>query len=271
MKKKIGISLLFIALLSVFIIYYNNKAVSAVYPIYRSIEQDKIEESVRDYNIAQSKHFIIKYTDDDKKYVNLVIETAEKHYYDIVKDLGYEPDKKSVIIIYHDPEKMNQDFSLAKGESAMGIYLNGVISIESPDLWISSGQDVNKVFQHDGPVVHEFTHLIVDDVARGNYPVWFTEGVALLEEYRQDGYIWGEGLKYDTKPYSVKELTDNFNGLDEMLAYKRSFEIVKAISDKYGMESIRGILKDLGKGLSMEDSFYINTGKNLDMFAENVK
>lgn len=270
MKKKIAIGALFIALLSIFTFYYNN-VISAAYPIYKSIEQDKIEENVKDYNTAESKHFIIKYTDDDKKYVNLVIETAEKHYYDIVKDLGYQPDKKSTIIIYHDPEKMNQDFSLAKGESAMGIYLNGVISIESPDLWISPGQDVKKVFEHDGPVVHEFTHLIVDDIAKGNYPVWFTEGVALLEEYRQNGYVWGADLKYNGKPYSIKELTDNFDGLDEMLAYKRSFEIVKAISDKYGMDAIRGILKDLGKGLSLNDSFYRQTHENLTTFADNVK
>ncbi|SNX53721.1 hypothetical protein [Thermoanaerobacterium sp. RBIITD] len=262
-----------IVIFALFILSFilNGSLLSKAYPVYKIVGRDKIENSIKDYKTAESKHFIIRYTEADKKYVGLIINTAEKHYYDISKDLGYMPKNKSTIIVYKNPDEMNKDFSLAKGENAMGIYLNGVISIESPSIWITPDQDLNRVFQNEGPVVHEFTHLIVDDIAKGNYPVWFTEGIALLEEYRQDGYEWGKDLTYSGRPYTYEELKDDFNSLDEMLAYKRAFQVTKAISDKYGMETIREMLKDLGSGMNIEDSFYKETDTKLDIFVNNVK
>lgn len=268
MKKKIIVFA--IALILVISLYYANQIMVASYPYVREIKENGLTDNVKDYKTAQSEHFIVRYTQQDEKYVPLVLKIAEKHYDSVTKDLGYKPPGKTVIIMYHDPEKMNTDFSLAKGDTAMGLYLNGVISIVSPELWISPTEDLEKVFEHDGPIVHEFAHLIVDDIAKGNYPVWFTEGIALLEEYRENGFVWGEGVATD-KPYSLKELTYNFNQLDETMPYKRSFEIVKAIADKYGMQSIRNILKYLGKGLSLSESFYKVTGQNLEKFVDSVK
>ncbi|MFV9568791.1 peptidase MA family metallohydrolase [Thermoanaerobacter mathranii] len=268
MKKKIIV--FSIALILLISLYYANKIMVVSYPYVREIKEDNLTDNVKDYKTAQSEHFIVRYTPPDEKYVPLVLKIAEKHYDSVTKDLGHKPVGKIVIIMYHDPEKMNRDFSLAKGDTAMGIYLNGIISIASPELWISPTKDLEKVFEHEGPIVHEFAHLIVDDVAKGNYPVWFTEGIALLEEYRENGFVWGEYITTD-KPYSLKELTYNFNQLDETLAYKRSFEIVKAITDKYEMQSIREILKYLGEGLNLSESFYKVTGQNLEKFVDSVK
>lgn len=268
MKKKIIVFVT--ALILLISLYYTNQIIVVSYPYVREIKEISIEDNVKDYKTMQSEHFIVRYTLPDEKYVSLVLKIAEKHYDNVTKDLDYKPPVKTVIIIYHDTEKMNTDFSLAKGDTAMGLYLNGVISIASPELWISPTENIEKVFEHDGPIVHEFTHLIVDDIAKGNYPVWFTEGIALLEEYRENGFVWGENIT-SSKSYSLKELTYNFTQLDETLAYKRSFEIVKAISDKYGMQSIRDILKYLGRGLSLNESFYKVTGQNLDKFVDSVK
>ena len=268
-KNKNLVAIVFIVF--VLAILLNGSILTKAYPVYKVIGKDKIENSIKNFNTKEGKHFIIRYTEPDSKYVDLIINTAEKHYYDIIKDLGYTPKGKSTIIVYNNPDEMNKDFSLAKGENAMGIYLNGVISIESPSLWISPGQDVTKVFQYEGPVVHEFTHLVVDDIANGNYPIWFTEGIALLEEYRQDGYEWGKDLNYNGAPYTYEQLKNDFNSLDEMLAYKRAFQVTKAISDKYGMETIREMLRDLGSGMSIESSFYKETGLRLDVFVNNAK
>ncbi|TZE80868.1 hypothetical protein [Calorimonas adulescens] len=96
----------------------------------------------------------------------------------------------------------------------------------------------------------ELTHLIVDDIAKGNYPVCFTEGVALLEEYRINGFMWGDSLDGDDHPYKVEELTSSFNYLDAEKAYRRSFEIVKGISDEKGFTAVLDVIKYLGEGKS---------------------
>ena len=48
--------------------------------------------------------------------------------------------------------------------------------------------------------------------------------------FRQD--MNGENLSYSEEPYTIAQLMNEFHELDEMLAYKRSFEIVRAIAEK---------------------------------------
>ncbi|MGB9809563.1 MAG: hypothetical protein ACPLSA_05935 [Caldanaerobacter sp.] len=266
MGKKILVLITIIIFIFLLLVY--NKANTAFYPYVRDLGKLKLVESVKDFKTAESDHFILKYSPRDEKYVPLVLHIAEKHFKGVTEDLGYVPRKKVLIIMYSDADKMNRDFSLAKGSNAMGLYLDGVISIQSPSLWIDDYKVLPKVFEKEGPIVHEFAHFIVDEVAKGNYPVWFTEGVALLEEYRENGVLWGEGI--EGKPYSLEDLNYRFNELDEVLAYKRSFEIMKAISSKYGMESIREILRLLGEGLSLDASFRKVTGDDLKNFVDTI-
>ncbi|MDI3518851.1 MAG: hypothetical protein PWQ34_998 [Caldanaerobacter sp.] len=267
MNKKILVSI--IGIIFVFSVLFFNNVNATFYPYVKDVGKAKLIRSVKDFKTAESEHFILKYTPRDEKYTSLVLDIAERHFKGVTEDLGYVPREKVLIVMYSDADKMNRDFSLAKGTTAMGLYLNGVISIQSPSLWIGDEDNLPEIFEKEGPIVHEFAHFIVDEVAKGNYPVWFTEGIALLEEYRENEVSWGEGLK--GKPYSLEELNYKFNELDEVLAYKRSFEILKAMSYKYGMESIREIIKYLGEGLSLEESFYKVTGDTLKNFIDSIK
>ncbi|MGB9679562.1 MAG: peptidase MA family metallohydrolase [Minisyncoccia bacterium] len=271
MKNKKKLTVFILSFIFVVLIFISSNTISTLYPIYKSYNKTRIEDNVKNYKTLESEHFIVKYEGNNDDIAKLVILIGEKHYIGVVNDLGFEPINKSLIIVYNNPDKMNRDFSLAKGESAMGLYFNGVISIENPYLWIGSKDNIEEVFEKEGPIVHEFTHLIVDDIAKGNYPVWFTEGVALLEEYRQNGFEWGKDLSYKGLPYNLEQLTNNFNSLDESLAYKRSYEILKAITDRYGIEAVKNILFDLGKGDNLSDSFYKITGEKLNVFVNSVK
>lgn len=237
---------------------YSGKVVATAYPVYKLIQQNRIVSKVdqyNEYNEVQTKHFIIKYTDADAKYIELIERVAEDSYNRVGKDMGYYPAKKINIVVFHSRTVMRESLSLPKGDDAMGVYLNGVIGILSPGLWIADKKHIDEIFWKDGPVLHEYTHFVVDDIARGNYPIWLTEGIALNEEFRLNNYKWGKGYVYKKGPYSIKELTSDFNRLDEVLAYKRSFEILNYISNKYGNSKIVGILKKLGTGRTLDSAF----------------
>lgn len=246
---------------------YSGKVVATAYPVYKLIQQNRIVSKVdqyNEYNEVQTKHFIIKYTDADAKYIELIERVAEDSYNRVGRDMGYYPTKKINMVVFHSRTVMRESLSLPKGDDAMGVYLNGVIGILSPGLWIADKKHIDEIFWKDGPVLHEYTHFVVDDIARGNYPIWLTEGIALNEEFRLNNYKWGEGYAYKKGPYSIKELTSDFNRLDEVLAYKRSFEILNYISNKYGNSKIVGILKKLGAGRTLDSAFKDVLGVSID-------
>jgi len=40
----------------------------------------------------------------------------------------------------------------------------------------------------ENTALHEMVHLFTDDLGKGNFPTWFTEGVSWYFEYKINGY-----------------------------------------------------------------------------------
>ena len=57
----------------------------------------------------------------------------------------------------------------------------------------------NKDYFKEGPMVHEYTHLVVDELTGGNYSRWFTEGVAQYVEQQVTGYTLDMDFDVDEK------------------------------------------------------------------------
>lgn len=113
--------------------------------------------------------------------------------------------------------------------------------------------------------IHELTHLMVDYLAKGNFPMWFTEGSALFMEYTFLGYEWGQDVK-EFKHFTLEDLTHRFSELDEYLAYKQSFLMVRSIIETFGRDKYLTLLKSLGRGKNfssaMEQIFDIKDSKD---------
>ena len=152
----------------------------------------KIYVVIGSWNMSKltSEHFFVKYMPEDRGEAELVLETAEKFYQPITEDFGYTPRGRIPIILYSTKQELNQSFGWDASESAMGVYWAGVIRVLSPGAWVAETEAdrVREVFVSSGPVAHELTHLMVDYLTGGNYPRWFTEGVAQYEEYKLTGF-----------------------------------------------------------------------------------
>lgn len=239
-----------------------------VYPLLRGIQHELIIFNTKTFNIRETKNFIIRYETEDKEVIDLVAKAAENKYQEVNEVFNYSPKEKSIIIVYNDPQKLMENSNLNQGKPPMGVYYASTIQIINPRYWISEDQDMEDIFINEGPMVHEYTHLVVDDIAKGNYPLWFTEGLALYQEYLQTGYEWGKDLRYPEKPYSVDKLTKNFGDLDEILAYKRSFQLVKGLAEREGLESLSQLLRELNKGRTFEEAHKRVFGKSINEIYE---
>lgn len=233
-----------------------------LYLSFRNIPKKKVLKNIENYSELETEHFIIRHKTDDLEVLSLVKEASEEYYDEICNQYNYYPEDKTVVVLYENPDVLLKNANLGKSKPPMGVYYASTIQILSPRLWAPANEDMEYLFMKEGPMVHEFTHLIIDDITKGNYPLWFTEGLALYSEYIYTGYEWGKEINKE-KIYSINELNSEFNKLDQHLAYTQSFRVVKYMVETYGFEKVKEILKKLEDGYTFNKAFEIITKDEL--------
>lgn len=231
-----------------------------LYPLVRKAAQAKLDYQTRTMPVYETEHFRIKYTSADAEVVSMVAEASEQAYESVTEFMGYRPQDKIIIVIQPGREELRQVFGWTGTETAMGVYWGGSIQLLSPRQWMKGESAAD--FMHSGPMVHEFTHLVFDYMTNGNYPRWFTEGLAQYVEYRVNGYEWRQTSNtLNQALYSMPELEGNFDGLtNQSLAYRESFMAVRYIAEVYGTDKLQQVIVGLKQGKSMENAVRTATG-----------
>ena len=223
------------------------------------------------FSVTETEHFKIKYIEADEPYIPMIAKASEEAYQAVCQAFDQEPSGKTIIVVYPDSASLSDSFGWDKDQKAMGVYWGGSIRILSPRVWIGSA-DADELFAREGPMVHEFAHLLVDEITRGNYNRWWTEGVAQYVEKNitgfafADPFVGGRPVCY----YELGSLTRSFDSLDQQIAYWQSLQIVEYLVAEYGEGCLFDILKALGKGLSMEQALENTLGIDYDTFEINV-
>ncbi|AOY75336.1 peptidase MA family metallohydrolase [Clostridium formicaceticum] len=260
-KKNLSIKFLVfcIALLGIGFLSYlqqQNNITTAFRPMLRNVENKVISYRTRSYDFITTDHFIIRYDDGiHQEVVDLVAMTAEDKYAEVIKAFEYKLEEKVMIVLYDDVEALMNITMLGRGIPPMGVYYGNSIHLLNPSHWIKDDEDMEATFYFEGPLLHELVHLFTDHVGKGNFPVWFTEGVSLYFEYRVDGYEWGkEVVELD---YTIEMLRDEFYALDEYLAYTQSFRIVRNFVENHGEEALIEVIKSLGEGKHLQNFIHL--------------
>lgn len=234
-----------------------------IYPLVRQAVQIKVNYETRDMAAYETEHFIIKYTEADADMVSMIGQAAEAAYQPVTGALQYVPKGKTLILIHPNKNELRQAFGWSGNESAMGVYWGGTIQLLSPHVWLNGGDSIEE-FIHSGPMVHEYTHLVFDYMTNGNYPRWFTEGLAQYVEYRVNHYEWiTAGNRLDSNMYTMEQLDKQFDDLpNQALAYRESLAAVRYIAEVYGEDKLLEVITDLKSGDSLEKA--INKSIGLD-------
>ncbi len=249
MKKKFFIIVL-VVLIALFFIQDNNISIirNAGYKTLKTMAYYNNVKFNKDIDFYESRHFIIGGSDIDSNVGAKIGILLDKAYYLVGKEFDYFPDKKSPVILYKDMGEFWEQNKQLEGQDIMGLYHMGIIHLIVPEVF---GMDFSQ-YEREGPVLHEYTHKLVDDISLGNVDIWFTEGLALYQEYLHYGTKWGEGLDYSDN-YTIEELKEDFFSLDNVQAYKQAFDMVSKIYNKKEKEELIKILNQLGKGKNIEE------------------
>ncbi len=241
---------------------------TVVYGIFRETAKKNIEFKTRDWLEIKGENFKVRYTKEDQKVAEMVLNTAEEDIKSVNKKFNYILKEKVPIIIYPNRSMLCKSFGWDADESAMGVYWAGVIRILSPQVWIKDKDklEMEQYFKKNGPMVHEYAHLVVDYKTRGNYSRWFTEGIAQLVEKDITGFQFSP---LDTKNnlYPIKEMNRGFDSLpDQSLAYAQSLAMLEYFVEEYGWDTLQQVINRLGEGRTVSGAFKTELGINLDEF-----
>ncbi len=271
--KKSSVTLLIIISLIAILVISGDKGINTAkmqgYKALKVFAQIKDEQIVTsDFMEYQTEHFIIKYRPEDENIIRDTANLFEESYDAAVKEFGYEAEDKTVVIIYKDQNEFWSYQKSIQGQAVMGLYNMGTIHVLSPTAYKDQAENSMEYFKKNGPVLHEYTHKVVDELTAGNIELWLTEGLALYEEYKIIGTEWAPGYEYET--YSISpEIREGFMYVDEVQSYRQSFDMIKYLIDSYGMEKMQLLLQELKVGNSTDDAFLKIYGVTADEFIDS--
>lgn len=242
----------------------------SVYGVLREIARCQMMFKTKNWDQMEDDLFLVRYQGDEKS-ARLVLDTARLYHQRICSDLNYLPSHQIPVLVYPSREELNASFGWPASENAMGVYWGGVIRVLAPEVWISDSDPatVKHIFQQAGPMAHEMTHYVLDYVARGNYPRWFTEGLAQYQEYKMTGFVlsWQEADWEQQELYLFSDMDRNFDALpNQTLAYRQSLAAVEYIVEVYGEVGLNNIIGSLAQGYNFNQALERSLGLDLENF-----
>jgi hypothetical protein len=183
----------------------------------------------------------------------------------LAEKYGVKLDKAVTVEVF--PRKQDfavRTFGLPGAEGFLGVCFGPVITANSP---ASQGKSPSN---WEAVLWHEFCHTVTLTKTRNTMPRWLSEGISVYEETRADP-AWGQWL---TPRYRAMILGDDLTPVSKLssaflnpksavhvqFAYFESAMVVEYLIEKHGFDAVKGLLADLGSGLSINEALERQTG-----------
>ena len=154
-------------------------------------------------------------------------------------------------------------FGMPHNPGFLGVCFGDVITANSPSSAI--GHDSN----WKAVLWHEFCHVITLNITQNKMPRWLSEGISVFEELEKDA-SWGQHM---TPDYRQRILRDTMTpiaslsaaflnastGQDMQFAYFQSSLVVAYVVEAYGLDALKATLRDLGKGIPINEALSTHT------------
>lgn len=214
------------------------------------LEKAKREQSVEGgMDRGYSSRFVVSYdAGSTTTLAREILDTLEDAYNQVGSDLSHFPTARIPVILY---TKKDYRVVTAGPDWSGGLY-DGKIRLP-----VGGATDLSP--QLKGVLFHEYSHVVVQELTRGNVPTWLNEGIAELQGRRLFNHPMAElgRVAKSGNPVSTDFLTKPFIGMDTRqagLAYQESYALVNFMVQSYGWHKVREILLLLGGGEKIESA-----------------
>lgn len=200
-------------------------------------------------NSGHSSRFDLTYdTGVDAGFALSILEVLESAANQIGAELGLFPEARVPVAIY----KRNDFKIVTESPDWSGGFYDGKIRLPFGAL-----KEITPVMR--GVLFHEYAHVVIFELTRGNCPLWLNEGIAEMfgrMQYNRPMPEFGRAARKGTFS-DFRKLEAGFSSLasaDVALAYQQSYALVNYMVTKYGWHRIRQILSGLGSGMTIGEA-----------------
>jgi hypothetical protein len=221
---------------------------------------NKIISYTAEYQTKDTVFAQIRYTEPDARFIPAIDGSVNLFYPLLLADFNLPFDEAGRLQIVLFPSQTSLENAIGRRYSyvPMGVYFGGIINIVSPHVWLAGEIHViTDRFIREGPMIHEMAHFVLDIKTNGNYPLWFTEGVALFYEYKYAAFEWRPDLKHEASLLCAAELTQNFRSHDESLSYRKVFDIIDAYVSAHGERGLQAVIRELSQGVPYSEALAV--------------
>ena len=219
-----------------------------------------LREAIAHFRTLESDHFLVKMEPREADiYGADVLALLERAHRTLTGKYGLTLREKTIVEIFPDQKDFAiRTFGLPGGAGYLGVCFGRVITANSPAARPGSPSSWEAVLWH------EFCHVVTLTATKNKMPRWLSEGLSVYEE-RQARGSWGEQMKpryramilgEDLTP--VSELSAAFlhpkTPLHLGFAYYESSLVVEWLMAGWGIEKMKRLLADLGRGLPIHSA-----------------
>jgi len=195
---------------------------------------------------GNSSRFNLTYDPDvNATTAQAIMDVLESAANQIGSELGHFPQARVPVAIY----KRDDYKTVTASPDWSGGYYDGTIRLPFGT--------VNEITPPIRAILyHEYAHVVVFDLTRGNCPVWLNEGIAEIFGRSQLNLAMSAPKTTAMKGSGVdpRTLEGSFSALSSqqaIAAYQQSYSLVNHLVETYGWHRVREILGHLGKGMNI--------------------
>jgi tetratricopeptide (TPR) repeat protein len=184
----------------------------------------------------------------DTGFALAILDVLESAANQVGSELGLFPEARVPVGIY----KRDDFKTVTDSPDWAGGFYDGKIRLPFGAL-----KEITPVMR--GVLFHEYAHVVIFELTRGNCPLWLNEGIAEMFGRMQHNRPMAEyGRAARRKTFAdFRKLESGFSSLstaDAALAYQQSYALVNYMVTNYGWHSIKLILSELGSGRTIDDA-----------------
>jgi cytochrome c-type biogenesis protein CcmH/NrfG len=224
-----------------------------------------LHDQMAKFQTVSNADFIVHMTPMEAGlYGDLVLEMLSRERELMTRKYGVKLTQPTVVDIFPEQKDFGvRTFGMPDNPGYLGVCFGSVITANSP-----ASQTENPANWQD-VLWHEFTHVITLTASKNKMPRWFSEGISVYEE-RQANPAWGEHMNLGYRDLILNgeltplgKLSSAFLAPKDsqhlLFAYYESSLVIEFIVQRFGLESLKAMLADLGDGTNINAAISTHT------------